>query len=27
VCIARKPRCSVCPLRPHCPQIGVTASE
>jgi endonuclease-3 len=27
VCIARKPRCSICPLRPHCPQIGVTTSE
>jgi endonuclease-3 len=27
VCIARKPRCSLCPLRPHCPQIGVTVSE
>ena len=27
VCIARKPRCSMCPLRPHCPQHGVTTSE
>jgi endonuclease-3 len=27
VCIARKPRCSVCPLRPHCPQVGVSLSE
>jgi endonuclease-3 len=24
VCIARKPRCSVCALRRWCPQIGVT---
>ncbi len=27
VCIARKPRCSVCPLAPHCPRIGVTLSQ
>ena len=27
VCIARKPRCSICALRPHCPQLGVDASE
>ena len=27
VCIARKPRCSVCPLLPHCPQAGVTVSQ
>jgi endonuclease-3 len=27
ICIARKPRCSVCPLLPHCPRIGVTKSE
>ena len=27
VCIARKPRCSTCPLAPHCPRIGVTASQ
>ena len=26
-CIARKPRCSVCPLLPHCPRLGVTVSE
>jgi len=26
VCVARKPRCSVCPLLPHCPRVGVTAS-
>jgi len=26
VCVARKPRCSVCPLAPHCPRTGVTAS-
>jgi endonuclease-3 len=25
ICVARRPRCSVCPLRPSCPQIGVTA--
>jgi endonuclease-3 len=25
-CIARKPRCSVCPLLPHCPRVGVTTS-
>jgi endonuclease-3 len=25
-CIARKPKCSTCPLAPHCPRIGVTAS-
>jgi endonuclease-3 len=24
ICIARKPHCSVCPLLPHCPRIGVT---
>jgi len=24
VCIARKPRCSECPLLAHCPQRGVT---
>jgi endonuclease-3 len=24
VCVARKPRCSICPLLPHCPQLGVT---
>ena len=27
VCVARKPRCSVCPLQPHCPRVGVSASE
>ncbi len=27
ICIARKPRCSVCPLLPHCPRLGVTKSE
>ncbi len=27
VCVARKPRCSICPLLPHCPRIGVKASE
>jgi endonuclease-3 len=26
VCIARKPRCSLCPLLPHCPRVGVTLS-
>ena len=27
VCVARKPRCSICPLAPHCPRIGVTAAS
>ncbi len=27
VCIARKPRCSSCALNPHCPRLGVTASQ
>jgi endonuclease-3 len=27
VCNARKPRCSVCPLAPHCPRLGVTVSQ
>jgi endonuclease-3 len=27
VCGARKPRCSVCPLAPHCPRIDVTLSH
>jgi endonuclease-3 len=27
VCVARKPRCSICPLAPHCPRIGVTTSQ
>jgi endonuclease-3 len=26
ICIARRPRCSVCPLLKWCPQIGVTTS-
>jgi len=26
-CNARKPRCSVCVLAPHCPRTGVTASQ
>jgi endonuclease-3 len=26
ICAARKPRCSVCPLLPHCPRRGVAAS-
>jgi len=26
ICIARKPRCSECPLLPHCPRRGVTVS-
>ncbi len=26
VCIARKPRCSLCVLSPHCPRVGVRAS-
>jgi endonuclease-3 len=26
-CIARKPRCSICPLAPHCPRRGVTVSQ
>jgi endonuclease III len=26
ICVARKPRCSICPLLPHCPRIGVTTS-
>ncbi|MBI1796944.1 MAG: endonuclease III [Candidatus Eisenbacteria bacterium] len=26
VCVARKPRCSICPLAVHCPRIGVAAS-
>jgi endonuclease-3 len=26
VCIARKPRCSVCPLFAHCPRLGVTVA-
>jgi endonuclease-3 len=27
ICIARKPRCSVCPVNPLCPKIGVKLSE
>jgi endonuclease-3 len=27
VCAARKPRCSTCPLAPHCPRVGVTVSQ
>jgi endonuclease-3 len=26
VCVARRPRCSICPLAPHCPRVGVTAA-
>ncbi len=24
ICVARRPRCGICPVRPLCPQIGVT---
>jgi len=27
VCIARKPRCSTCPIAAHCPRIGVTVFQ
>ena len=27
ICNARKPRCSQCPLAPHCPRVGVTLSQ
>lgn len=27
VCNAKKPRCSQCPLAPHCPRTGVTVSQ
>ena len=27
VCVARKPRCSICPLAPHCPRVGVVAAQ
>ena len=27
VCNARKPLCSTCPIAPHCPRVGVTASQ
>ena len=23
ICIARRPKCDECPLRPHCPRIGL----
>jgi endonuclease-3 len=26
ICVARKPRCSICPLLPHCPRVGVVTS-
>jgi endonuclease-3 len=26
VCIARKPRCSICPVATQCPRVGVTSS-
>jgi endonuclease-3 len=26
ICVARKPRCSVCPIAAHCPRVGVTVS-
>ena len=26
ICTARKPRCPECPLREHCPKIGVKAA-
>lgn len=26
-CLARKPRCSICPLLPHCPQVDVKVSQ
>jgi endonuclease-3 len=26
-CIARKPRCSICALAPHCPRLGVSTSQ
>ncbi|HTH50727.1 MAG TPA: hypothetical protein VL501_02265, partial [Pyrinomonadaceae bacterium] len=27
ICIARKPRCSICPLNDICPKVGVTVFE
>jgi endonuclease III len=27
VCVARKPRCSICPLSPHCPRLGVASAQ
>ena len=27
VCNARKPKCSMCPLSPHCPRVGVVLSQ
>lgn len=27
VCVARKPRCSICPLLLHCPRLGVASSQ
>src|SRR5271170_5546529 len=27
ICLARRPRCEECRLRPACPQIGVTAKS
>ena len=27
ICVARKPRCSVCPVSAWCPRIGVTRAE
>jgi endonuclease-3 len=27
ICIARKPKCTICPLNPICPKVGVTVSE
>ena len=27
ICIARKPKCSLCPMKSFCPKIGVSVSE
>ena len=27
VCVARRPRCSICPLLHHCPRLGVESSQ